>query len=158
MAGMVMKISSKARYAIQSMFQLALSDRGRPVTLAEITEEQGISSSYLEQLLGQLRKAGLVEGLRGPGGGYRLSRHGSQINIAEILAAVNGETDAAPKGEHSQFDQMWQVLCEQINGYLGSLSLTQFTEQEEVQRILHTQRLLRDREALSNPSKISKSG
>lgn len=153
-----MKISSKARYAIQSMFQLALSDRGRPVTLAEITEEQGISSSYLEQLLGQLRKAGLVEGLRGPGGGYRLSRHGSQINIAEILAAVNGETDAAPKGEHSQFDQMWQVLCEQINGYLGSLSLTQFTEQEEVQRILHTQRLLRDREALSNPSKISKSG
>lgn len=157
-----MKISSKARYAIQCMFQLALNDGGRPVTLSEISGEQGISSSYLEQLLGQLRNAGLVEGLRGPGGGYRLARAANTINIAEILVAVDGKADGTQNTKHSrhdetfQFIQMWQALCEQIIGYLGTLTLAQFTEQEEVQRALHAQRLLRDRGAPHKSSNISR--
>ena len=157
-----MKISSKARYAIQAMFQLALNEGSRPVTLAEITREQEISSSYLEQLLGQLRNAGLVEGLRGPGGGYRLSRPMNMITIAEILLAVDEKAravqhdDLSEQDERYQFNRMWRELCTQVFDYLETLTLARFIEQEDVQKMLHEQRLLRDRETQAKPGDISK--
>ncbi len=158
-----MKISSKARYAIQAMFQLALNDGGKPVTLAEITEEQAISSSYIEQLLGQLRAAGLVEGLRGPGGGYRLAKSLGDITISDILLAVDDKAravqrnDLSQQDERYQFNHMWHELCGQILEYLSQLTLAQFVESEDVQRLLHEQRLLSGRERPAQPLDISKS-
>jgi Rrf2 family iron-sulfur cluster assembly transcriptional regulator len=128
-----MKISSKAKYAIQAMFQLALHEGGKPQTLGEIAEAQAISSSYLEQLLGQLRNAGLVEGLRGPGGGYRLARPKNRISIAEILLVVDDKACVVedPAGQ-DEVIRLWQGLCQQLLDYLGSLTLADFLEEEEV--------------------------
>ena len=82
-----MKLSTKGRYGVTAMMDLAIHDNAGPVTLADISQCQGISLSYLEQLFSKLRKANLVEGVRGPGGGYRLSRPAEEINIAEIISA-----------------------------------------------------------------------
>ena len=84
-----MKLSTKGRHAITAMMELAMRDSKGPVTLADISVEQSISVSYLEQLFARLRNNGLVTGMRGPGGGYCLRRPASEITIAEILSAVS---------------------------------------------------------------------
>ena len=89
-----MRLSTKGRYAVTAMMDLALHDRVGPVTLAEISECQDISLSYLEQLFAKLRQRGLVEGVRGPGGGYRLSREAADITVADIICAVDENVDA----------------------------------------------------------------
>ncbi|HAS52295.1 MAG TPA: Fe-S cluster assembly transcriptional regulator IscR, partial [Gammaproteobacteria bacterium] len=88
-----MKLSTKGRYAVTAMMHLAIHDRNGPVTLAEISQCQGISLSYLEQLFSKLRRRGLVEGVRGPGGGYRLALIPDQVTIADIVSAVDERVD-----------------------------------------------------------------
>ena len=140
-----MKLSSKARYAVKAMLELALSEKGEPVTLAEMTDHQGISLSYLEQLFAQLRRAGLVAGMRGPGGGYRLARSAADISIAEIVAAVDCKafTRRPPNmlsrldRERSQYFEMWGDLSDQFRRFLSGISLAELVEREDVQAVLH---------------------
>ncbi len=123
-----MKLSTKGRYAVTAMLDLALNaDSNNKVTLADISEFQGISLSYLEQLFARLRQAKLVAGTRGPGGGYRLSRPASEISIAEIIHAVDERTGKEKvmkiNERHQKTQQLWQSLSDNINDYLTKISL-----------------------------------
>ena len=99
-----MKLSTKARHAITAMMDLAINDNYKPVTLADISQCQGISLSYLEQLFAKLRKSDLVVGVRGPGGGYRLSRSPNEISVAQVISAI--DENVQPQEEHSELSTM----------------------------------------------------
>ena len=129
-----MKLSTKARHAITAMMDLALNDRVRPVTLAEISQSQGISLSYLEQLFAKLRKSGLVIGVRGPGGGYKLSRLPSEISVAQIISAIDeykpqasSDVSVEPTLEKKYVTHvLWDELSEKIYGFLNGITLAEF--------------------------------
>ena len=132
-----MKLSTKARYAITAMMDLALHEETRPVTLADISHNQGISLSYLEQLFARLRSHGLVRGVRGPGGGYRLARPSSEISIADIVAAINDRNhlpeasipagpDANKLSDREMMNLMWNDLSTRIYRFLEGQTLDQF--------------------------------
>ena len=147
-----MKISSKARYAIQSMLQLALSPDGRPVTLSQLTQQQKISPSYLEQLLAGLRGQNLVSGVRGPGGGYRLAKATDTITIEDIIVAVHEEHVTRPptsQHEDNLYNDMWWDLSERLQNFLTSISLSDLMARDNVQEYLHQQRLLKGHQAES---------
>ena len=93
-----MKLTTKGRYAVTAMLDLAIHAKESPVPLADISQRQGISLSYLEQLFAKLRKQGLVDSARGPGGGYRLSRVSSDISVAEVISAIDEKVDATRCG------------------------------------------------------------
>lgn len=127
-----MKLSTKARYAVTAMMELGINDGKRPVTLADISQYQGISLSYLEQLFAKLRKQGLVSGVRGPGGGYRLARPASEISVAEIIATVNGKDVKSSRhdgqdapAEGGVLDSMWDNLSQQIFQFLSQITLAE---------------------------------
>jgi Rrf2 family iron-sulfur cluster assembly transcriptional regulator len=128
------KLSTKGRYAVMAMADLAIQSAGRPVSLADIAERQEISLSYLEQLFGKLRRCGLVKSVRGPGGGYMLGRGAEEIQISHIVLAVDEPLNAtrchpgSPAG--CQSDQgrclthdLWEELTNQIHLFLSSVSL-----------------------------------
>lgn len=138
-----MRLTTKGRYAVTAMLDLALrADRG-PVSLAEISGRQGISLSYLEQLFSRLRGNDLVSSVRGPGGGYRLSRDASQISVAQIIDAVNESVDATScggdgdcqQGEKCLTHDLWCLLSDKIHDYLGSISLASLVNSESVQEV-----------------------
>jgi Rrf2 family iron-sulfur cluster assembly transcriptional regulator len=133
-----MKLSSKGRYAVMAMVDLAYHTRQaahvRPVPLADIAGRQEISLSYLEQLFGRLRRGGLVKSVRGPGGGYLLARPGEQIPIADVILAVDEPIRAtrcdegSPKGclvktGRCLTHDLWEELGQQIQRYLSAVSL-----------------------------------
>jgi Rrf2 family iron-sulfur cluster assembly transcriptional regulator len=124
-----MKLSTKGRHAITAMMELALRHNKGPVTLADISAEQSISVSYLEQLFARLRNHGLVTGMRGPGGGYCLRRPATEITIAEILSAVDDAMPARreriPGEEWPQSVIMWNQLSARIYDYLNDLTLAE---------------------------------
>jgi Rrf2 family iron-sulfur cluster assembly transcriptional regulator len=127
-----MKLSTKGRHAVTAMMELALQHNKGPVTLADISAQQSISISYLEQLFARLRQHGLVTGMRGPGGGYCLARPAAEITIASILATVD---DVSRKEElpHTQGEvpagvQMWMQLSNRIYDYLNSITLEDAVE------------------------------
>ncbi len=134
-----MKLSTKARHAITAMMDLAINDKYKPVTLADISQCQGISLSYLEQLFAKLRKSDLVVGVRGPGGGYRLARSPHDISIAQVISAIDDSVE--PQQQHSelsmQYDdrclthQIWDELSAKIYRYLDGVSLGEFTDRPE---------------------------
>ena len=132
-----MKLTSKGRYAVTAMLDLALHAGNRPVTLAGISERQGISLSYLEQLFTRLRKNGLVSSTRGPGGGYSLSRSAHDIQVAEIVAAVDENVDATrcggkgdcQDGQRCLTHDLWSELSEQVYAFLSGISLGQLVDQ-----------------------------
>ena len=93
-----MRLSTRGRFAINAMIDLALRDTNGPVTLAAISERQGISLSYLEQLFGKLRRHAIVESVRGPGGGYNMARTLEKVTVADIIAAVDEPLDATAEG------------------------------------------------------------
>jgi len=133
-----MKLSTKGRYAITAMMELALRHKQGPVTLADISVEQSISVSYLEQLFALLRKHGLVTGLRGPGGGYCLRRPASEISVADILRAVDESVEAAAQTGPETVSEtrgpslvLWDQLSHQIYDYLDSISLAQAVTHKE---------------------------
>lgn len=143
-----MKLSTKGRYAVMAMADLAYHSRGKPVALAEVADRQEISLSYLEQLFGKLRRGGLVASVRGPGGGYLLAREPQQMRIADIILAVDEPikatrcTPGSPRGCHSHKGRclthdLWEELGNQIYLYLSSVTLADVCER----RILGTSRL-----------------
>jgi Rrf2 family iron-sulfur cluster assembly transcriptional regulator len=122
-----MKLSTKGRHAVTAMMELALRHKQGPVTLADISAQQAISISYLEQLFARLRQHGLVTGMRGPGGGYCLARPASEITIANILSTVDDisrrEEQPHMRGEIPAGGQMWMHLSNRIYDYLNSITL-----------------------------------
>ena len=138
-----MRLTTKGRYAVTAMLDLALHGNDRPVSLADIYGRQDISLSYLEQLFAKLRRNNLVSSVRGPGGGYRLSRDGHEIFVAEIIDAVNETVDATgcggtadcQQGEVCLTHHLWCDLSEQIHSFLSGISLSQLVERREVQTI-----------------------
>jgi Rrf2 family iron-sulfur cluster assembly transcriptional regulator len=132
-----MKLTSKGRYAVTAMLDLALHTESGPVTLAAISVRQSISLSYLEQLFTRLRKHGLVSSTRGPGGGYSLSRPASEIPVAAVVTAVDESVDATRcggrgdchDGRRCLTHDLWTELSDQINAFLSEISLGQLVEQ-----------------------------
>lgn len=142
-----MRLTTKGRYAVTAMIDLAFHSQTRPVTLTDIAARQTISLSYLEQLFARLRRAGMVKGVRGPGGGYKLCRKTSDINIAEIIAAVDEPLDSTKCGGEANChkDQsclthdLWMGLSEQIRNYLEGISLADLLEKNRVQEVAKRQ-------------------
>jgi Rrf2 family transcriptional regulator, iron-sulfur cluster assembly transcription factor len=143
------KLSTKGRYAVMAMADLAHHSNGRPVALAEVAERQEISLSYLEQLFGRLRRGGLVSSVRGPGGGYMLAREAEQMRIADIILAVDEPikatrcTPGSPNGCHSHRGRclthdLWEELGNQIYLYLSSVTLADVCER----RVLGSSRII----------------
>lgn len=138
-----MRLTTRGRYAVTAMLDLALHyDRG-PVSLAAIAERQGISQSYLEQLFARLRRNGLVDGLRGPGGGYRLGRSGDEISVADVIDAVNETVDATRCGgqrnchgeQRCLTHDLWEELSCQIRDFLSNVSLNELVRRKSVQTL-----------------------
>jgi Rrf2 family transcriptional regulator, iron-sulfur cluster assembly transcription factor len=134
-----MRLTTKGRFAVTAMVDLAMRGGKSPVTLAAISERQKISLSYLEQLFGKLRRNKIVESVRGPGGGYYLARPSSKISIAEIVVAVDEPLDATKcggKGDcHGENQQclthdLWMGLNERIYSYLEEVSLQQMVDSQ----------------------------
>jgi len=138
-----MRLTTKGRYAVTAMLDLAVHATKGPITLADISQRQGISLSYLEQLFSKLRKRELVASARGPGGGYRLSREADQINIAEVISAVDEKVDATrcagqgncQNGEECLTHQLWTDLSDQLYDFLNGISLGQLVENRSVQNV-----------------------
>jgi Rrf2 family transcriptional regulator, iron-sulfur cluster assembly transcription factor len=126
-----MRLSTKGRYAVTAMLDLALHTGKGPVTLADISSSQGISLSYLEQLFAALRAKKLVRGVRGPGGGYYLGRAPSEISIANIICAVDewveltrcGGRQNCHEGQRCLTHHLWNQLSDEIFGFLSAISL-----------------------------------
>jgi len=134
-----MRLSTKGRYAVMAMVDLAQHNAGDPISLAEIADRQEISLSYLEQLFAMLRKGGLVKSVRGPGGGYLLAHDRSETRIADIILAVDEPiratrcTPGAPvgcRGDRTRCatHDLWEELGNQIHLYLSSVSLADVCE------------------------------
>ena len=131
-----MKLTAKGRYAIKAMINIALSTSTSkdPKTLLEISKHQGISLSYLEQLFALLRKSNLVAGVRGPGGGYRLSTDPENITIAQIINAINSdkELDLSPKKKD---EVIWEKFSDRLCKYLETVTLSSLIDGEEINNI-----------------------
>ena len=131
-----MKLTTKGRYAVTAMLDLAIHSGAGPVKLAEISERQGISLSYLEQLFTRLRKEGLVSSTRGPGGGYALSRPSDEIAVADVILAVDENVDTTRCGglgnchndERCLTHELWTELSDRIRGFLSEITLGQLVE------------------------------
>ena len=136
-----MRLTTKGRYAVTAMLDLAFHSQTKPVTLTEIAARQTISLSYLEQLFARLRKANMVKGIRGPGGGYTLSGSADEINIADIIAAVDEPIDATKCGGEANCQNekaclthdLWMGLSHQIKDYLKGITLGQLIENHRIQ-------------------------
>ncbi len=128
-----MKMSTKGRYAVMALIDIGQYAGDAPVSLAEIAERQDISQEYLEQLFAKLRRAGLVESARGPGGGYRLARPMADIAVSEIILAVDEElkvtrcdgdaVEGCVRGARCNAHDLWSSLSRQMLNFLGSISL-----------------------------------
>ncbi|AJQ96769.1 Fe-S cluster assembly transcriptional regulator IscR [Gynuella sunshinyii] len=142
-----MRLTTKGRYAVTAMLDLALHEKSGPISLADISTRQEISLSYLEQLFAKLRRADLVSSVRGPGGGYRLGRDGHLISVAEVVDAVNESMDATrcegqgncQKGERCLTHHLWQDLSSQIHEFLSGISLAQLVERRDILEISRRQ-------------------
>jgi Rrf2 family iron-sulfur cluster assembly transcriptional regulator len=143
-----MRLTTKGRFAVTAMMDLAMRPGNGPVTLADISEQQQISLSYLEQLFGKLRRCGLVSSVRGPGGGYRLAKVLSQITVADIIRAVDEPIDATRcHGMQNCMDDqkclthdLWENLNKVIFDYLHSVSLADLTHGDGTEDIAILQR------------------
>lgn len=142
-----MRLTTKGRYAVTAILDLALHQGHGPITLADIAARQGISLSYLEQLFAQLRRKGLVASTRGPGGGYNLGRPASQINIAEVITAVDESLDVRRcegKGDCQDHTKclthdLWSDLTQQIYAFLSSITLEALMQRKDVLEIAEKQ-------------------
>ena len=142
-----MKLTSKGRYAVTAMLDVTIHAVSGPVSLADISERQGISLSYLEQLFSRLRKNGLVTSVRGPGGGYRLGRCSAEIAISDVIAAVNESVDATKcsgkgncqDGEECLTHSLWQGLSKRIEEFLQSISLAELVAKRDVKTVSERQ-------------------
>jgi len=142
-----MKLSTKGRYAVTAMMDIALHEKQGPVTLADISQCQGISLSYLEQLFAKLRKEGLVKGVRGPGGGYRLAKSADQISVADIMQSVDEKLDMTKcggrgncsSGEKCLTHQLWFELSCKLYKFLSGIKLDQYVNRPEINELVKKQ-------------------
>ena len=142
-----MKLTTKGRYAVTAMLDLALRYDKGAVTLAEIAKRQGISLSYLEQLFAKLRRSGLVDSVRGPGGGYNLAMEPNKISVAEIIVAINENIDATRCGgeknchgdETCLTHQLWEDLSIRIHEFLSGITLGDLVTKPHVQEVASRQ-------------------
>ena len=142
-----MRLTTKGRYAVTAMLDLALHEGTRPVTLQDIAVNQEISLSYLEQLFSRLRQSGLVRGTRGPGGGYRLALDPKEVSIAGIISAVDEKSDLTrcggksdcQQGEECLTHELWTDLSEKIYEFLDEISLSDLIERPRVQKVAQRQ-------------------
>tara|TARA_Y100001934_G_C12238017_1_gene718850 strand:- start:270 stop:743 length:474 start_codon:yes stop_codon:yes gene_type:complete len=142
-----MQLTTRGRYAVTAMLDLALHEGSRPVTLQEIADKQEISLSYLEQLFANLRQSGLVRGTRGPGGGYRLTRNPKDVSIAGIISAVDENSDLTRcggrsnchQGEECLTHELWVELSEKIYQFLNDITLLDLIERPRVRAVAQRQ-------------------
>ena len=133
-----MRLTTKGRFAVTALLDVALTDERAPVSLSAVADRQEISLSYLEQLFGKLRRAGLVNSVRGPGGGYTLSRPMSEINVAEIIIAVDEPLDArqcegkedCKGGEKCMTHHLWMDLNRKMFHFLSSVTLADLVKEQ----------------------------
>ncbi len=148
-----MKLSTKGRYAVTAMFDIALHHDKGPVSLSDISERQGISLSYLEQLFTLLRDQGLVKSTRGPGGGYSLAVGSEEIAIVDVIDAVDESVDATRCGGSADCQNhqrclthdLWENLSGQIRSYLSGISLAQAVSDAHVLEVSNRQEHRMDR-------------
>ena len=142
-----MRLTTKGRFAVTAMIDLALRQDGGPVTLSAISRRQEISLSYLEQLFGKLRRHDIVESVRGPGGGYNLARSAREVSVADIIIAVDEPMDATQcggkencKGTNNEIGSrcmthdLWSTLNARMVEYLGSVSLQDLVDQQQLKQ------------------------
>lgn len=134
-----MRLTTKGRFAVTAMIDLGLRQSNGPVTLAAISQRQQISLSYLEQLFGKLRRHGLVESTRGPGGGYTLARNPAEITIAEIITSVDEPIDATHcggkenclgEGDRCMTHDLWAALNLRMVEFLNSVNLQKLVDDQ----------------------------
>jgi len=150
-----MRLTSKGRYAVTAMIDLALHADVKPVPLAEISERQSISLSYLEQLFSRLRRKKLVASARGPGGGYKLGMLPGLISVGMIIDAVDenvkatkcNSTGGCNDGKRCLTHSLWDDLSERISDFLDNISLADLMENNEIKQIVNDQD--HDRQALN---------
>ena len=139
-----MRLTTKGRFAVTAMIDLAMRQGKGPVTLSGISERQAISLSYLEQLFGKLRRHEIVESIRGPGGGYSLARRADKVTVADIIIAVDEPLDATQcggkenchgsdtnSGVRCMTHELWATLNEKMVDYLDSVSLQDLVDQQK---------------------------
>ncbi len=142
-----MKLSTKGRYAVTAMMDIALHEKVGPVTLADISQCQGISLSYLEQLFSKLRGSGLVKGVRGPGGGYRLAKPASDISVSDIIDSVDEKLDFTKckgmgdcnQGERCITHKLWSGLTEDLHRFLSGITLDQYVNRPQISELVKKQ-------------------
>ena len=142
-----MRLTTKGRYAVTAMLDLALHGDQGPVSLADISARQEISLSYLEQLFSRLRRHKLVTSIRGPGGGYRLTREADAVFIAEVVDAVSESLDTTrcgnkgdcQNGEKCLTHHLWSDLSDQIHQFLSDISLGDLMRKREIQVVASRQ-------------------
>lgn len=142
-----MRLTSKGRYAVTAMLDVAIHRESGPVPLADISERQGISLSYLEQLFARLRRQGLVSSVRGPGGGYQLGQSAENISIAAVIHAVDESIDATrcqgradcQGGTRCLTHSLWEGLSDRIADFLAGISLAELVAQQDVQQVAERQ-------------------
>lgn len=140
-----MKLTSKGRYAVTAVLDIALNADGGPVSLADISERQHISLSYLEQLFAKLRKDGLVKSVRGPGGGYQLGLPSEQISVGMIIVAVNENIhvtkclgrENCKNGVECLTHELWEDLSLRIESFLNEITLAELVNKRNVKRQSH---------------------
>ena len=133
-----MRLTTKGRFAVTAMLDLTLRQHNGPVTLAGIGVRQTISLSYLEQLFGKLRRHGLVESVRGPGGGYRLARPAAKMSVADIILAVDEPLDATlcrgmencQEENRCMTHNLWATLNDKLHDYLNSVTLQDLVDEQ----------------------------
>src|SRR6202165_324285 len=138
-----MRLTTKGRFAVTAMIDVAMHGNKGPVTLAGVSERQKISLSYLEQLFGKLRRHGLVESVRGPGGGYHLARPASNVSVADVILAAEEPIDATQcRGKENCDDdkrcmthELWANLNAHIFAFLRSVTLEQLVRQQDKQEV-----------------------
>lgn len=131
-----MKISSRGQYAIKAMLMLGLNENANPVSINAIAEVNKISISYLEQLFSQLRGKKLIIGVRGPGGGYYLSKSSKHISIADILAAIDEPTSSAvhPVSNKAPSLKLWNSFSDQLYDFLDNITLDSLMDRPDIKR------------------------
>ncbi len=148
-----MRLTTKGRFAVTAMIDVAMHSGKGPVTLAAVSERQRISLSYLEQLFGKLRRYGLVDSVRGPGGGYNLARDATTVSVADIILAVDEPIDATQCGgkenclndRRCMTHELWASLNTHIFSFLQSVSLEQLVRQQDKPEV----NVLQDHRALA---------
>ena len=126
-----MRMSTKGRFAVNALIDLALREGAGPVALATISSRQQVSLSYLEQMFSRLRRVGVVESTRGPGGGYTLGRDAALINVAEIVAAVDDPTDAGGELDDGLSRALWQRLNETLMAHMATITLQSLVDEQK---------------------------